>query len=54
MDFSKVYACMAYEDDILKINVFLLEDNYCAILWWFLPYINMNQQWVHMLSPIPS
>ena len=25
-----------------------MEDNYCAMLWCFLPYINMNQPWVHM------
>ena len=25
-----------------------MEDNYFKILWWFLPYINMNQPWVHV------
>ena len=29
-----------------------MEDNYFAILWWFLPYIDMNQPWVHMCPPI--
>ena len=24
------------------INYFLLKDNYFTILYWFLPYINMN------------
>lgn len=34
----------AYIDDtlFLKINLFLLQDNYFPISWWFLPYINMN------------
>ena len=27
---------------------FQLEANYCKILWWFLPYIHMNQPWVYM------
>jgi len=30
-----------------------LEDNYFT-LWWFLPYISMNQPWVYMCSPIPN
>ena len=25
--------------------------NYFTILWWFLPYIHMNQPWVYMCSP---
>ena len=29
----------------------LIEANYFTILWWFLPYINMNQPWVYMCSP---
>ena len=33
------------------INQFLkMEDNYFTILWWFLPYINMNQPWVYVLT----
>ena len=35
-----------------------MEDNYFTILWWFLPYINMTQLWVHMclsiLNPLPT
>ena len=27
--------------------------NYFTILWWFLPYINMNQPWVYMNPHIP-
>ena len=27
-------------------------DNYFIILWWFLLYIDMNQPWVYMCSPI--
>ena len=37
-----------------KINLFELEDNYFALLWWILHYINMNQPWVHMYSPHPE
>ena len=25
-----------------------MEANYFTILWWFLPYIHMNQPWVYM------
>ena len=28
-----------------------LEANYFTILWWFLPYIHINQPWVYMCSP---
>ena len=28
-----------------------METNYFTILYWFLPYIDMNQQWVYMCSP---
>ena len=35
------------------INQFLkMENNYFTILWWFLPYINMNQPQVHICLPI--
>ena len=34
-----------------KIYVFSLEDNCFTILWWFLPYINMNQPEVYMSPP---
>ena len=27
------------------------ELNYFTILWWFLPYIDMNQPWVYMCPP---
>ena len=30
---------------------FQLEANYFTILWWFLPYIHMNQPWVYMCFP---
>ena len=32
-------------------SLFKLEANYFTILWWFLPYIHMNQPWVYMCSP---
>ena len=28
-----------------------MKANYFTILWWFLPYIHMNQPWVYMCSP---
>ena len=28
-----------------------MEGNYSTILWWFFPYIHMNQPWVHMCPP---
>ena len=29
-----------------------MEANYFTILWWFLPYIDMNQPWVYMCLPV--
>ena len=29
-----------------------MEADYFTTLWWFLPYISMNQPWVYMCSPI--
>ena len=37
-----------------KINLFQLEANYFAILWWFWPYINMNQPRVYMCPHQPE
>ena len=34
-----------------KINLFLLVATYFTILWWFLPYIDMNLPWVYMCPP---
>ena len=28
-----------------------MEGNYFTILWWFLPYIDMDQPWVYMCPP---
>ena len=28
-----------------------MEANYCTILWWFLPYIDMNQPQIYMCPP---
>ena len=28
-----------------------MEANYFTILWWFLPYIDINQPWVYISSP---
>ena len=33
------------------INLFTLEDNYFTVLWWFSPYIDMNQPRVHLCPP---
>ena len=40
-----------YETQFLKINLFKLEDNYSTVLWWFLPYMDMNQPRVYMCPP---
>ena len=29
-----------------------MEANYFTVLWWLLPYINMNQPWVFMCLPV--
>ena len=34
--------------------LFYLGDNYFTILWWFGPYIDMNQPQVYMCSPSPK
>ena len=36
-----------------------MEDNLFTIMWWLLPYIDMNQPWVymcpeHILNPLPT
>ena len=36
---------------IKKINLFQLEINYFTILWWFLPYIDMNQPQLYICPP---
>ena len=36
---------------IFKIYLFNLETNDFTILWWFLPYFDMNRPWVYMCSP---
>ena len=33
------------------ISLFSLENNYFTVLWWFLPYIDMDQPRVHMFPP---
>ena len=33
---------------LFLINLFQLENDFFTILWWFLPYIDMNQLLVHM------
>ena len=34
-----------------KMYLFKLEDNYFTILWWFLPYMDINQPQVYMFIP---
>ena len=36
------------------IYFYSLEANYFTILYWFLPYIDMNQPWIYMCSPSRS
>ena len=31
-----------------------MEANYFTILWWFLPYVDMNQPWVYVYPPVPN
>ena len=38
--------------EIVLIYLLKLEANYFTILWWFLPYIDMNQPWVYMCLPV--
>ena len=33
------------------VHLFYLEANYFTILWWFSPYIDMNQPWAYMCPP---
>ena len=35
-----------------SIGLFYFEANYFTILWWFFPYIDMNQPWVYKCPPI--
>ena len=37
-----------------SIYFYSLEANYFTILYWFLPYIDMNQPWIYMCSPSRS
>ena len=56
--FSTSYATSSKSSNILFIYFFIyfyqLEANYFTILWWFLPYIDMNQPWIYMYSPSQS
>ena len=36
------------------IYLFKLEDNYFTILWRYLPYIDIDQSWVHICFPHPE
>ena len=37
--------------DFFSIYFYQLEANYFTILWWFLPYIGLNQPWIYIYSP---
>ena len=37
---------------VVVVVIYLIEANYFTILWWFLPYIDMNQPWVYMCSSL--
>ena len=41
-------------DLFFSIYFYFLEANYFTILWWFMPYIDMNQPWIYMNSPSRS
>ena len=46
-----LFLCVCFYLVLKLINLFSLEDAYFTILWWFLPYIDMNQPQVYMCPP---
>ena len=45
-------ACVCLCFFFFLTNLYILiGGNYFAILWWFLPYTDMNQPWVYMSHP---
>ena len=38
----------------IKKKIFSLEANYCTILWWLPPYIDMDQPWMYVSPTIPN
>ena len=36
----------------IKKKIFSLEANYCTILWWLPPYIDMDQPWMYVCPTI--
>ena len=51
-NFLEVYIFTDLSSLLFLINLFTLKDNYFTVLWWCLPYIDMNQPWVHTCPPI--
>ena len=57
--YAQVWDYRSYDSSIfiwlfiffILIGLFQLEDNYFTILWWCIPYIYMNQPWVHAHPP---
>ena len=47
--FSSVFCLFVF---FKNIYLFELEANYFTIMWWVLPYIDLNQPWVYMCPPI--
>ena len=52
--FSSIYLHVVFPWGFFFLILFELEANHFTILWWCLPYIDMNQPWVCMCSPILS
>ena len=47
-----MFVFLAFLKKVLKIKLFILIANYFIMLWWFFPYIDMNQPWVYMCPTI--
>ena len=41
-------------ESFYKKKIFSLEANYCTILWWLPPYIDMDQPWMYVSPTIPN
>ena len=51
LSYSSVYSCHLFLISSFSVRS-MLGDSLFIILWWFLPYINMNQEYVYM-CPLP-
>ena len=49
----RIYSICSKPRLFFKIYIYIIYFNWrlITLLWWFLPYIHMNQPWVYMCSP---